>query len=360
MVEKWQDRLEMYGLDSLTLVFVTSFLFFSLVSLGLVLHMFYFGYRLKKRTVILQNLRNGISDLVAEYLSEGLDIKETEKKIEAQINSREKKRLLLDFFLDTTDHFKGENRTLFRDLFYQLKLHDATVKLLKSRSWDKKVKGAKLAGKFKVDEAFSALTKLQSTNRKLLRSEIRAALLQLNDFRWIHRNFSRVSDWDQVLILEKLKRERIGNVLNGKEWLSSRHPSMVVFGIRLCYLFNDFESVEQIKSIITERREKPIILEGLKALKFLYPFEFYEIAEELMKIDDSDIKNSVLELLGHDGSLEAVEIIERFIQADYIPTQLVALRALKIAGRDLFKYTHGRYIDVKLIEHINDEKNYIN
>ncbi len=59
-----------------------------------------------------------------------------------------------------------------------------------------------------------------------------------------------ISDWEQILLLERFRRLNTGQLPPFETWLTSTRSDWVLFGIRLCRYFNRFDQVLELGNLL--------------------------------------------------------------------------------------------------------------
>ena len=117
--------------------------------------------------------------------------------------------VILNVIYATSKLFRSEGQSALRELLTSLNLHHTCYKLLKSRHWYQQAYAIRIIGQLQLILALPRLKRKLKTRNSVLRLELITTLVALGDYSWLQdaeRASARLSDWEQILLLERFRR----------------------------------------------------------------------------------------------------------------------------------------------------------
>lgn len=184
----------------------------------------------------------------------------------------EHKKILINSLLELSKSLDGESRDVLGYIFDETNMLPFAQKKLEKGSWVEKALTIQVLSRLKVETAFDFVSKYTDfKSNHLVREEAQIAAVRLggaNCLTFIDTLETNLTVWQQLKILEELKRLEIPIVPNYKIWLNSNNVSVVCFALKLIGLFGHFEALVHLKDVIL-RTELPIRKNILKTLSRL-------------------------------------------------------------------------------------------
>lgn len=251
----WSDALSPFQLFVATLIVIFGF------TAGVsVTHVVVLMLIRNRRQRWEETLQARIEDEIAVWLGEGCSTQELVAVCRGEIKKdRRAERVILDVIFATSKLFRREGQSALRELLADLNLDRVCYKLLASRQWYQQAHATRIVSQLQMVSALPALKRTLKTKNTTLRLELITAIVSLGDQGWLRdaENTSvRLSDWEQILLLERFRRLEPDQLPPFGSWLTATHADWVLFGIRLCQHFNRFDKVPDLGALLKHDDER--------------------------------------------------------------------------------------------------------
>lgn len=353
LIDDWTNALSPFQLVLLTLVFVSG-----LTAVTLVTHIIVLMLIRNNRQLWIDKLQARFEDEVAIWLAgdQSTEYLLTSFREELQKDSRAK-GVILSVILATSKLFLREGQSALRELLISLNLHLACYKLLKSRHWYRQAYAIRIISQLQLVGALPLLKRKLKTRNTTLRLELITAMVALGDQSWLqdvqYTNI-RLSDWEQILLLERFRQLDSDQLPPFDRWLVSSHADWVLFGVRLCRHYNRFDKVLNMAWLL-EHEDERVQLAVLDAFDYLGSFETIPFLISYVQRATGNRLMAALQVLGNQGDPDLIKILMPYTSHADPAVQLSALSALKALG--LSKNELGQLTDnPRYIDHLYDPK----
>lgn len=332
---------------------------FSLTATGLMIHIWLLmivrNRRQQQRLLIAQR----IEDELAAWLSADSTNSQLTGRLEQEMSRNPLARpIVVDTLYATGKLLTFEAQSGLREVFRGLQLDQWCLQKLRSGNWHEQAYIVRVLSRFQVHEALPHFRRLMGTRNATLRIEIITALVLFNDFSSVYaveEANERLSDWDQLLLLERFRALDPEQIPDFSVWLEASRPDWVLFGVRLCRYFNRYDQMESL----TDRLNHPdgrVQRAVLEALLFLgAPVDTPRLLD-FIRTAQGECLTLSLRLMGFSGDDEAVAALKEYALSAEPEVRLAALQALKESGYNRQKLTEITD-DPRYVEHLYDPLN---
>ncbi|MBU2996231.1 hypothetical protein KO500_07285 [Cellulophaga baltica] len=282
---------------------------------------FYYKSKLKKHNVDKAKRKKELTPLVSEFLfyneKEGsLPEKNSyiNKKIEIRelLKNHKNKAVLTEILLDLKIDVSGETRLVLFKLYRDLHLDEYAFECLHSFKWVKVARGMFQLTQMQATEYYGFISKFINDRRPVVREQAEISTVTL-----LHEGISyfldntkyKISEWQQLKILEVLTNLENFDPPRFYKWLTSKNKYVVLFSLRLIkhYDQNDGE-----KSIITLVKHKDAQIKK-EAIHCIKKFNFTNSRKQLKAVfwkNKVDVKIAILDTLAEFGFEEDIAFLE--------------------------------------------------
>ena len=254
-VDYWSDELSPFQLFAATLIVISGFTALSLIA-HVVVMMLIRNCRQQWEDILQARIEDEISVwLGGDYTNWELTTicrKELKKDHRAE-------PVILNVIVATSKLFRREGQSALRELLADLNLDRVCYKLLESRHWYQQAHATQIISQLQMVSALPALKRTLKTTNTTLRLELITAIVSLGDQGWlrdVEEMNSRLSDWEQILLLERFRRLENDQLPPFGSWLTATHADWSLFGIRLCQHFNRFDKVPDLGALLKHDDER--------------------------------------------------------------------------------------------------------
>lgn len=275
--------------------------------------------RRNRRHEWLAQVRSRAEDDVATWMASDLTTWELGNRFQAVLKEDKRVRpVLADVIYATSKLLRDESQPQLRDLFRRLLLDRFIKTRLQSRKWYEQAYAVRVICQLRINEFRSLIRPRMRNRRGVLRVEAITALVAMGDhsgLRQVEEATDYLSDWEQLLLLERFKSLDANELPPYEDWLESSRPDWVLFGIRLCRHYNRLDKIADMGP--------------------------------LLKSDDSRVQVAVLGAFEFLGDPDQVPVL-----LDYLPyaTGNCLVRTLKLLT-DLLPGTEARPILLEYADH---------
>lgn len=264
------------------------------------------------------------------------------------------RRSLITNMVELHKGVTGESAEILEQFFRDAGLVKSTVNEIKKGAWYYKARGFRELSEFRISEQYDAIVDYVDDSNKVLRQEAQYAAVVLRGpeaLEFVPQLKSPISEWQQLVLLEKLVQFMPEDIPSVDHWLTSKNDSVIVFGARIIAQFQKYESSELVLQLVRHPNEW-VAIKGLECIRELHYKNgcpalrkaYVEVSEKVQVL----ILDTLAEL-GDTGDLnffkKEVEEKETF---DVVMHAAIALR--KLGGTAMLKI-----LDQKELKYINNK-----
>ncbi len=349
----WLDSLSPFQLLLLTLVVISTLTAVFLVAYVVVLMLI----RNRKKQWA-DTLQARIEDGIAIWLAGDYSIQELIFAFQEEIQKDPRARkIILNVIFATSKLFRQEGQSALRQLLTGLNLHQLCYKLLKNRHWYQQVYATQIIGQLQMEQALPLLKHKLKTKNSTLRLELITAMVALGDQSWLQEidyTSTHLSDWEQIVLLERFRRLNTDQLPPFEIWLTSAYTDWVLFGVRLCRHFNRLDQVLKLGNLL-QHPAKKVQMAVLDAFDYLSSPEAIPFMIRYMHRATGDQLRTTLRVLGNQGDPDLITLLVPYTTHIDPTVQLSALSALKEMGLTKIELSELSS-DPRYIDHLFDPK----
>lgn len=233
-------------------------------------------------------------------------------ELRQMLNDKFNRRILIQVLLDLRKDISGSTQDLICQLYQNLGLENDSFKKLKSWHWQRVCNGIIELSQMKVKNAYSILCKYVNSPRSIIRKQAEIAIVTLNDegiAYLLDNTKSKISEWQQLKILEVLGTKNDFQAPLFKVWLTSNNNHVVLFALRLIKHYNQSDAKASVIELVRHKSNQ--IREA--AILCIKEFNFYEAIDTMKMVFwncSVSVKFSILDALAEMGSETDLEFLK--------------------------------------------------
>ena len=261
--------------------------------------------------------------MISEFLFHEDDAPKEEKSnyIDLKIEIRQllksdfNRQVLSEILLDLRKDVSGEAQKRLMKLYQDLGLHQDAFAKLRSWRWEVISKGISELTQMQVEESYSFINKFINDKRGTIRKQAEIAIVTLKkegiDY-FLDTTIYRISEWQQLKLLDVLRNQEDFEPSRFKAWLTSNNRFVVLFALRLIKYYNQNDAIPSLIELIKHKNNQ-IKEEAISCIKEFNVVEALETLKLVFWKSSVDIKISILgaiAVLGTKVDLEFLRLIE--------------------------------------------------
>ncbi len=298
---------------------------------------FYFRNKLSKASKKLKEKKTEFSPIVSEFLFyDETDSKEEKSNyINLKIQIREllkdkyNRKVLTDVLLDLRKDVSGQTQINLFELYKNLELHkDAYIKL-KSWKWQIVTSGILELTKMQVSESYSFLIKFINDKRPTIRKHAEIAVVTLDNrgiSYFLDTTKYRISEWQQLKLLDVLRNKENFEIPKFKLWLTSKNKHVVLFALRLIKYYNQNDARKSLIPLI-KHKSNQIKQEAINCIEEFYVEEAMDTLKLVFWKSSEDVKMSILSAIatiGTESDLDFLVEIEQRVRSFAVRSKAIS------------------------------------
>ena len=329
-------------------------LFFSILSLVFFLKVV--RINLRNREQFVYSHQKKIETYLIEYVYHQNERNSNEvnessflKEIMHGMSSRLKRKIILSTMIKLKAEVSGEMSASIDELFLKTKLFDFARNKLNSDEWHIVALGIKTLSTFKVISVSSVIMKHLNHERVEVRREAQLYFVNLFEFKgldFLSEIKSLLSEWDQIQLLAVLNKFEDQKITGVEGWLRSKNPSVILFVLKLCRIYNLFEFKDSVLKLLSHE-DLEVRIEAINLLSYFQVSEAKEILKEGYSKMSVEERIAFFKMLEKSPVKEDLPFILKHIQDINFQTKVSALNILKILDFEKFKNLKKIKLDQK-------------
>lgn len=282
--------------------------------------MFFYNYRISAMTKKVAHRKRELSPMVSEFLFLEDDATKDEKsnyialKIEIRelLKERFNRRVLAEILLDLRRDVSGEAQQSLFQLYQDLGLHKDAFAKLKSWRWHVISQGILELTQMEVEESYGFVTKFINDKRSTIRKQAEIATVTLrregiNYF--LDTTRYKISEWQQLKLLDVLRNQKDFNPPRFKSWLTSNNKYVVLFALRLLKFYNQNDASDSLIALIKHKNNQ-IKEEAIACIKEFNITAALDTLKLVFWNSSVEIKIAILGAIGEIGAVEDIEFLQ--------------------------------------------------
>ena len=278
----------------------------------------------KERTVIV--LKKDIVPLVSTLLfhenaasrNENEDFVQAKVLLHQMLKNSVNRKMFSEILMDLQADLTGDAKQRLIKIFQHYDLHLDAIKRLKSLRWEVVCRGINELTQMQVNGAYIYIRKFINDNRSIVRKQAQLATVALkhegiNYF--LDTATCKISEWQQLKLLETLQGLDNYTPPHFRLWLTSKNKFVVLFALRLIKSFEQDDAMESIL-ILVKHRDDSIKIEAIDCLRAFEKREALPLFKAVFWICHSKVKLALLSAIGHLGTTEEIPFLKEVEQRE--------------------------------------------
>lgn len=349
-----------YAVDHTDYFIILTFIILSgIAASSLIIRIYIAKKRNARARKIAQITNDGADDILSEYLGEGINLEEATNALN-RLLKKEKRPLesIATVFRSYFQMLSGESKAALVQLFTQSKMSEKTLKRLKSPD-EHIILYIELTANAKFVDAKQDLKKLLKHPLNAVKFEALCALVDLFKFNALGYMLDvkyRPSEWEEMILMQKLKRAPEPGNLDLKPFLVSDNIQLVRFAVRAAQQFNRFEVSDTFKDLINS----PSLSTRKRVYEAAGSLLMNELQNDIINaFENEQLTNQrlILKTLAKLGDEEAFPFLESVYKSKTPELSLLAGKAIYTISNksEVLDQISGQEPDLLLmLEHIKD------
>ncbi len=288
---------------------------------------FLFNKIISSKSLKVGKLKKELSPIISEFIFIEDDATKTEKsnyvrlklEIRELLNDPSNRKIVLELLLELRKDVSGLARERLFELYQELGLDADSYKKLKSWRWQVVSQGIQELTKMGVTESYVFLTKFINDKRSTIRKQAELAVVTLKheglDY-FLDTTKHKISEWQQLKLLEVISNKSDYLPPNFKAWLTSKNKYVVLFALRLIKHYNQNDADASIIELVKNRHDQ-IKKEAIECIKAFHLIPAIENLKAVFWNSTADTKIAILEALGELGSKADIEFLQLIDKKEY-------------------------------------------
>lgn len=232
-------------------------------------------------------------------------------KIRQMLKNKRNRKILAEVLVELSQDLSGETLKSLHKLYKDLGLDNDALEKLKSWRWHTISQGIVELTQMKVTDSYNKITKFVNGSRGVIRKQSVIAIVSLKDEGinyFLDTTQHKISEWQQLKLLEILQNKKNYNPPSFKNWLFSKNVDTVLFALRLVKHYDQSDANSSIVQLIRHKNSQIRQV----AIQCVSEFNVVEARESLKKIfntSTNDTKLLIIEALESLGFAEDVQFL---------------------------------------------------
>ena len=282
---------------------------------------FYFRNKLRTTSRRVQEKKKELSPMISEFIFYSNDAPKEEKHIyiKHKILIREllkndfDRKVLISILLDLRKDVSGETQMQLIHLYKNLGLHEDAYKKLKSWRWEVVAKGILELTQMQVTESYQFIVGFINNKRSVIRKQAEIATVTLKNegiSHFMDTTKYRISEWQQLVLLEVLRNNKDFEPPRFKAWLTSKNKHVVLLALRLIKHFNQNDAKASLIELLKHRNNQ-IKEEAIYCLREFHVVEALDTLKLVFWRCSTDIKILILGAIADLGGIGDIEFLKQ-------------------------------------------------
>tara|TARA_R110002167_G_scaffold120166_5_gene297847 strand:+ start:1760 stop:4471 length:2712 start_codon:yes stop_codon:yes gene_type:complete len=235
-------------------------------------------------------------------------------KIEVRelMKDRFKRKTLSKTLLDLRKDVTGSSQDRLFSLYQDLSLHMESYKKLKSWRWEVISQGIQELTQMQVTDAYVFITKFINDKRGTIRKQAEIAVVTLRPEGleyFLDTTKNKISEWQQLKLLEVVRNRTDYQPPNFKTWLTSKNKYVVLFALRLINYYDQNDANTSIIELVKHRNDQ-IKHEAIQCIKAFHLVSALDTLKTVFWKCSVDCKIAILDTLGTLGSEKDIAFMQ--------------------------------------------------
>jgi len=227
----------------------------------------------------------------------------------------------------------AENLSL---LYKQLDLNKDSLTNLQKNSWHKKAKAIQELAIMYQTEFSPQLYQLTNDKNEFIRMEAQISIVKFHGFdglKFLSEITYPISEWHQINLLKELSAVSAADFKGIDTWLKSANHSVIVFALKLCASYYQFDQYSNIVGCLIHSNPK-IRLQAINCLKEIYDDHTSLELIRIYQVQPTSLKLAILKALQKIGSEESISFLQGQLDSGNNQIKIATARALFHCGEE--------------------------
>jgi len=295
---------------------------FIVLAIVIISTVFYFKRKLTVNSRKTLEKKRELSPMISEFIFYSKDDASKEEKhiyIKHKILIREllkddfDRKVLTSILLDLRKDVTGESQRKLIHLYKNLGLHKDAYKKLKSWRWAVVAKGIMELTQMQVTESYQLIVGFINNKRSVVRKQAEIAAVTLKDegiSYFMDTTRYRISEWQQLVLLEVIRNNKEFVPPLFKVWLTSGNKHVVLLALRFIKHFNQNDAKESLIELLKHRNNQ-IKEEAINCLREFHVVEALDTLKLVFWRCSTDIKIQILGAIAELGDIQEIEFLKQ-------------------------------------------------
>lgn len=304
--------------------------FLTMVSCGLGLLYFVFVFiirnKLSRKAQKVAEKKKELAPLVSQFLffeqtapvEEKKDYLHSKVEIRELIKSDFNRLVLAEILFDLQKDVSGETRENLYALYKGLGLHHDAFEKLRSRRWEVISQGILELTQMRVEESYMFIRRFINHRRGVIRQQAQIATVTLKNegiAYFLDTCKHRISEWQQLKLLDVLRNFDDFVPPRFKIWLTSKNKDVVLFALRLIRYYNQNDANRAVIQLIKHRNNQ-IKTEAVQCLKEFGVMEARDTIKAAFRKSNAGVKIAMLDALAEFGACDDLAFLMKVEHSD--------------------------------------------
>ena len=304
------------------------YLTFFFCGLGILYFVFVFFFRnnLSKRASAIADRKRELAPVISQFLflddqaSTEERIKYLSQKVEVRelIKTKFNRQVLSEILLDLQKDVAGEARENLYDLYKGLGLHYDAYAKLRSWRWEVVSQGILELTQMRVEESYMFIRRFINHRKGVVRKQAQIATVSLKSEGigyFLDTCRYRISEWQQLKLLDVLRHLEDFSPPRFKIWLTSKNKDVVLFALRLIRYYNQNDANQAIIQLLKHKNSQ-IKAEAIQCLKEFGVTESIDTLKSTFRKCGIEEKIAILDALAVLGTQKEIEFLKKVERTD--------------------------------------------
>ena len=258
--------------------------------------------------------------MISEFLfyEDDADVAEKSHYIRLKIEIRDllkddfNRKILSEILLDLRKDVSGDTQKRLFSLYSALGLEKDAFAKLESWRWEVISKGILELTLMEVEEAYTFIVKFINSRRATIRkqAEIAAVALKHEGINYfLDTTKYKISEWQQLKLLDVLRNKEDFNPPRFRAWLTSTNKHVVLFALRLIKFYNQNDANTSLIELV-KHNDQQIRRQAVECLKEFYVIEALPTLKGVFWKCKVDTKIAILGAIAELGGEPEIEFLE--------------------------------------------------
>ena len=248
-------------------------------------------------------------------------------KIRQMLKDELNRKVMTEILMDLRKDLSGDAQEQVYDLYQDLGLHMDAFKKLQSWRWERVSKAIEELTEMRVTQAYPFIKKFVNDKRSVIRKKAQLASVTLRPegiTYFMDTARYRISEWQQLSLLDVLRHKEDFNPPKFKAWLISKNRDVVRLALRLIKYYNQTDAGEELIQLARHRSNR-VKLEAIECIDKFHTIEALDTLKAVFYKGNNDVKIAILDTIAHMGSEADLDFLDRVARKD--PNFIVRTKA---------------------------------